>query len=175
MRSISQLIDHTLTLVQPKWTKSSFELRFGDEMIAEITFPKAMSLRARITTAEGSWFLWREGFFKQRLLAIREGETDNAASGTADGWKGTTEIIFKNGKKYIIKPNVWKSLTEIRKETGEVMVTLRKEGTFHPTTKITMNRTASVTPDLPLLVLFGIYAVILQMRDSHALIVAVGI
>lgn len=172
MRSIRQCIDHTLTLVQPKWTKLQYELRFGDEVVAKIIFPKALSIRAEAVTADGNWTFWREGIIKKKLLALREGETINAATGTASGWTGVTEIVFPDGKKYSIKSNIWKTLTEIRKETGEVVVSIKTEGFFRNTTTITMNRSAAVTPVLTLLVMFGIYIEITNRRDSHAAIIA---
>jgi hypothetical protein len=172
MRSIHQLIDHKLTLVKPKWAKYEYELRFGDEVIAKISFPKALSMRAEVITADGTWSLWREGIFKRKLLARQEGESNNAATGTASGWKGITEVIFPDGKKYLIKSNAWKTLTEILKETGEVVISIKTEGFFRNTTTITMNRTAAVTPVLPLLVMFGIYIGIANRRDSQAAVIA---
>jgi hypothetical protein len=175
MRSIHHLIDHPLTLLQPKIMKLQYELRFGDEIIAKVTFPKVLSKRAEVVTADGTWTISREGFFKRTIRAIREGESHDSAVCSSNYWKDKTTIIFSDRTKYFVKSNLWKSLTEIRKETGEVVISMKTEGFLRNTTRITMNRTAAITPALPLLVMLGIYLEILTRRDSHAKVVACGI
>lgn len=175
MRSIHQLIDHTLTLVQPKWTKQQYELRFGDEVVAKLSMPKAFSTRAEVVTVDGTWSISREGLFIRKVLATRKEDTNYAAVCKPIKWNGETEIVLQNGKKYKIISNVWRTLTEIHTESGEVLISMKTEGFFRNTTRITMNRTAAVvTPALPLLVMLGIYIEILNRKDSHSTVVAVG-
>jgi len=175
MRSIHHLIDHPLTLLQPKIMKLQYELRFGDEIIAKVTFPKVLSKRAEVVTADGTWTISREGFFKRTIRAIREGESTDAAVCSVNSWNGETSIVLPDGTKYVLKTNIWKSLTELKKEDGKVAVTIQAKGFWRNTTTLTMNRTAAITPALPLLVMLGIYLEILTRRDSHAKVVACGI
>jgi hypothetical protein len=176
MRSIHKLIDHTLTLVQPKWTKQHYELRFGDEVVAKLSMPKAFSSLAEVITADGSWSISRENRILRKVRAIRKDEINYAAVCKPNTWKGETEIVLQNGKKYTVKSNAWKTLTEIRTETGEVLISIKTEGFFRNTTRITMTRTAAVvTPALPLLVMLGIYIEMLNRKETHSTVVAVGV
>ncbi len=172
MRSIQQLMDHPLTLVQPKMMKQHHELRFGGEIVATVSFPKIFSSRAVIATADGIWSVTQEGFIRKKILAVREGESTDGAVCSVNSWSGETSIVLPKGMKYVLKTNIWKSLTELKKEDGKVVVTIHTKGFWRNTTTLTMNRTAGVSQDLPLLVILSIYIVIMMRRDSHAAVIA---
>jgi hypothetical protein len=69
MRSITSCLDFTLTLQQSGIWKSSYEIRFGDELLGSITMPKLWSDCAEAVSADGVWSFERQGLLKQKLVA----------------------------------------------------------------------------------------------------------
>lgn len=168
MRKITALVDHELTWTQPSGFKSQYELRFGDELVATLRFQKAFGSLAVAESEDGHWTFDRIGFWKTRTI-IKKGDSDTEiAAYQTNVWKGGGNLIFPDGRKYVMVHNVWKSRFEFRTEAGETLIEINNSGAFRLSATVRMYRKAVQIPEFPLMVLFGSYLVVMARRDAAA-------
>ncbi|MFH0988408.1 MAG: hypothetical protein V1799_00135 [bacterium] len=168
MRSISSIIDHTLTWSQPKVFSQSYELRFGDEFVATMTFPKNFSNLAMAHTADGDWSYERTGMFRQKILIRSQNSDEVIAEYQPNPWSNSGTLELPQGKRVVYRASAFRSKSMILTESGEELIHYVNEGIFRSTTKITMNRRVLHFHDLPMLVMFGFYLIVMSQRDSAA-------
>ncbi|MBM4160320.1 MAG: hypothetical protein FJ217_04380 [Ignavibacteria bacterium] len=168
MRRITALVDHELTWTQPSGLKSQYELRFGNELVATLRFPKTLGSHAVAEAEDGSWRFERVGFWKTKtIIKTGESETEIAAYET-NVWKGGGSLIFPNGRKYVMVANIWKSRFEFRTDADETLIEINNSSVLRLSATVRMYRKAVRIPEFPMIVLFGSYLVVMSRRDAAA-------
>jgi len=174
MRRIASVIDHELTWVQPSAFKSEFELRFGDELLGTLHFPKFLSSRAEAETADGRWTFERAGFWKRRtVIRTSEAETDLAVY-VPNVWKGGGTLQVEGGSKFIAEVSRWRGTLEFKTERGETLVHIKNRGVFRHSASVQMYRRALPIAELPWMVPLGLYLFIMLQREAAAHAAASG-
>ena len=168
MRRISACVDHEIAWTQLSGFKSQYELRFGDDLIATMNFPKMLSSAAIVECEDGTWTIERVGFLSSKTV-VRPAKSDKEiATYTARAWKGGGVIELSGERKLMLSMNIWKSTMDICKEGEESLVTLKGRGFFKYCVDVRMNRSATQWPELPWLVALAFYQMIMMRRDSAA-------
>jgi hypothetical protein len=168
MRTLTALVDHHLNWVQKKGLRSEYELRFGDELVATLRFPRMLSSRAIVETGDGNWAIERQGFFSSRIVVrLADSETDLAVL-NENAWKGTGTIELPEGRTLEIRMNMWKNTFQLLTASGEQLVETKGRGFFRFSADVTMAHKASQWPELPWLVATVFYLMIMKRRDSAA-------
>lgn len=166
MRKITALVDHELTWVQPRALKSEFELRFGDELVGTLRFPKMLSTVAVAECGEGCWTFQRVGFWKTRTIVRANGSNSDSGIYTSNTWKGGGVLEMPDKRKFNVATSVWKSILEFRTEAGETLIHIKNSGVFRHSSCVQMYRKALHIPEFPWLVLLGLYLTIMARRDA---------
>jgi hypothetical protein len=174
MRTLASIIDHELTWVQPSAFKSQFELRFGDEVVGTLRFPKFLSSFAEAETGDGRWTFQRVGFWKKRTM-VRASESEaEVAIYVPNTWKRGGTLDIETGGKIVIEASRWKGTIQFKSEAGESLADIKVRGVFRHTASVQMYRKALQVAALPWMVPFGLYLFIMMQRDAAAHAAASG-
>lgn len=166
MKSIRALVDHSLTWNQPKGLRQEYELRFGNDLIATLKFPKMLSTNAIAESGDGSWALERTGVFNTKITIRNIDSETPLASYTARPFKGGGFIVLEEGKKFIVRNDRWHARFELQTEEEESLFELKSRGFFKHFVDVKMNRRALQIEAFPSLLIFLFYVILLGRRDA---------
>jgi len=168
MQRISSRLPGALSWVKRGTWKSQFDLRAGDQPVAELAFNGTWRTVVTAQSEDGCWTFKDEGFFNRRTLVRRCGSDEVVATFFPGGWTSTGRLEMKSGARYHFKSRPFRSLTEVRAHPDDTtpLVTLRSEGFWRSRTRVELSASASSLPDVPLLVLFGYYFIVCQQRRA---------
>lgn len=99
MTNIETFKGNTLSWVQGRNLRRSYDLRFNGETIGKLRFEKAFGSLAVAETPNGIWTFKREGFVKPRVT-VRTVGSDNNIAVYQQNWGGGGAIRFDSGQEY---------------------------------------------------------------------------
>jgi hypothetical protein len=166
MRTMATFVDHTLTWTKPKVFRSIYELRFGSELAATLCFQNIFSSAAIGEGGDGRWAFKRTGSFGQRVVIRACGSDSIAGTFTKNTWKEGGRLELSDGRKFLIIASLWKHAVEFRTELGEPLIHTNSRGIFRPSTTVQMYRKALHVPELPWMVMLGMYLASMMKRDA---------
>lgn len=165
MKSIKALVDHTLIWSQPKGMRSEYELRFGNDLVATLQFPKMLSSNAVAESEDGSWEIERVGVFDTAITIRKAGHEAASATFKAKVFKSST-VELEGGKTLELQQHIWQGIYELRADTGEPLMELKSRGFFKYFVDVKMFRKALQYEELPGLVMLVFYIMLMARRDA---------
>jgi hypothetical protein len=168
MRKIASLIDHELTWMQRKGIKSEYELRFGDDLVAILRFPKMLSSTAIAESGDGCWTFERVGFLKPKTVIRASGSADDLATYAPKAWKGGGVLELPGGRNVTLYTSTWGRTLGLRMESGETLLESKGRGFFRFAMDVRMYRTAAQLPEFPWMVMLAFYQAIMMRREAAA-------
>jgi hypothetical protein len=168
MRKLTALVDHHLTWIQQSGLRSQYELRFGDELVATLRFPKMLSTRAILESGEGNWIIERTGFFNAKTVVRQVDSEKDLAVFSANVWRGGGVLEISEGRTLEVRTNAWRTVSQLLTASGEQLVETKGRGFFRFSADVTMAHQASQWPELPWMVAMMFYVMIMSRRDSAA-------
>lgn len=166
MRSIPSLADHTLTVERPQWQKLRYEIRFGDETVGSLAFPKALSRTCELACAEGTWKIEPAGALKNDfVISAIPGESRTAIYHPRI-WSGRNELRFPDGRIFIIKCNASHSRVCAYASDGPELLRFETSGFFHREHKLMMNRIHAHAREYSLILLVTLYVLVSPAKES---------
>lgn len=145
-----------------------YELRANDELAATLCFKKLFGTLAIAESADGSWSFKRMGLFKPRVTIQANGSDEDIAIFRNNTWSEGGTLEFPDGRKYLVATNFWQSQYEFRTETGQPLLKFKSDGFVNLSAQVELLPEASGLPDLPWMVMFGWYLVVMMDMDSAA-------
>jgi hypothetical protein len=170
MKTIQSVIDQELTWSQQSLFKNEYELHWGGELVGTLRFPKMLGTMGEGQSGDGSWTFERKGFWKTTTLIKTSGSAQVVGSYTNKKWGAGGILELSTGKKLTIWRSIWKGLSELRTEEGEPLFEIRQKSSLRLSATVRISRKALALPELPWLVLFGFYLLVMARSDaaSHA-------
>ena len=166
---IAEIVGTEIFWRQPSIWKSNYELFAGEEQIAALTFTGFLQTHARIDSADGCWDLHQRGFWQTRVDVSTCGSEQVIATFQRNLWKGGGEFILPYERRLRVKFNAWKSDLRITQPDSDlVLMHYRRESVWKNTGLVRIDPSAAQISALPLAVLLGWYAHILQLREQMA-------
>jgi hypothetical protein len=160
------LVDYTLIWSQPKGMRSEYELRFGNDLVATLKFPKMLSSNAVAEGGDGSWEVERVGVFDTAIRIRRAGHEEFVATYTPRIFKSADVVQLEGGKTLELRHNFWRANYELRAETGEVLMELQSRGFFKYFVDVKTYRKALQYEEWPSLVILVFYVMLMARRDA---------
>jgi hypothetical protein len=152
------------------WTPSAalkhqYELLAGETVLATLDMSSWISA-AQAVTADGSFIIKREGFFRQQVM-IRASESEPILATYTRGWGGGT-LQFTNGHLFKWEnANFWGTKKAWKAAPDTCLVHFQNSPwTRDLLTRIEME--AVSLPEHPLLVILGFYITLLSKREGSA-------
>jgi hypothetical protein len=172
MRRIADVADRELTWSQPSALKREYELRAGTERLAALAFRSSWGTLASAESGEGTWTFKRVGFWQSRASIREAGSETDLAVFRNNTWSSGGTLEFARGPKFRATTNLWQTRFSFQTESGELLVRFDYGGAFRRSARVETSARGRSVAELPLLVLFGWYLVIMLDSDADATIVA---
>lgn len=168
MLKISNLTNEPLKWVQPVM-RQEYELRFGGSLVAVLNFRNAWSNKAIAKSGDGSWVFQRVGFWQDRAVIQEKGSAYDLAEFSRTSWKRTGTLAFSHGRLFKATTNMWLTQMVWSGENGVPLIRFDHiSGFFKRKADVEILSTAKNLPELPLLVLFGWYQILILIREAAA-------
>lgn len=153
--------------------KRDHELRSGDEVLATLTWPKALGTLAE-GTIDGTKYTLKRGGFLHPYVTVRKVpfEEDVARMELTIGGHGTLQ--FPDGTRYSFqKLSFWGFKWGMMSESGDPLVTFGQASALKSVGEMSIEPAGAADRHLPILVLLGGYTVILAIEENRTAATAV--
>ena len=168
MPRMNELIGHNLRWEQPSANRLEYELRAGDVGLGRLHFPSSFKNIANASNADGEWTFDRPGFWQRRVLVMDRSGRELAAF-EPNFWRGGGLLILPDGRQWPTSSNFWATQYHLFDENQEHLLAYTGiGGFFHASCDLTIHPICRDLPELPWLVPFGWYVIMMNRRDSAA-------
>lgn len=167
MLQITQLTSHPLKWVQPR-LKEEYQLLTAETLVATLNFRSSWGTLAFATSGDGEWTFKRIGFWENRASVRVKNSEEDLAIFTNNTWSDGGTLEFAGGKRYKATTNFWMTRMEWKTEDEQPLVGFQIGGFFKQSAEVEVLPSAARLPELPVLVLFGWYLILMLHRDAAA-------
>jgi hypothetical protein len=164
---ISQLTSHPLKWVQPS-LRMEYELLTVDTLVATLQFRSAWGTLAYAESGDGNWTFKRIGFWQKQASIRVNGVDEDIAIFTNNTWSQGGTLEFNNGRRFKATTNFWMTQLEWETEDEQPLIRFHIGGFCKQSAEVEILPEAARLPELPILVLFGWYLILMLHRDSAA-------
>jgi len=152
---------------QPATFSRKYELCLGDSILARLEWLKVFGTLARAETAEASWTFKRTGFLSPVVTARAADSEANVAS-YEPNWSGYKGRVQVGGQTLHLRcANFWASRWVLSQEETPLLE-FGSQGALKSGSDVTVHEAARKRADLPLLLCFAWYVLLLHQEDSSA-------
>ncbi len=173
MPKLASVIDQRLQWTQPHVFERSYELRSGTEVVATLSFRSAFGSLADARSADGAWTFKRVGFWRSMATVKVDGASDDLAVFEHDTWHGGGTLRLSGGRSILVTTNLWQSKIEFRLASNEVLFRYRTDGFLRQQAELDVSPALGQWAEMPWLLLFGWYLVVMMHHDSANTVVIV--
>jgi hypothetical protein len=166
VKKITEVIGGELEWVQPRALKMEYELHADHELIATLRFRSSFGSLATAESADGCWTFKRVGFWQVKATIRSCGSETDIATFKNNTWTGGGTLELSDGRKFLATTNVWQTNFELKTEAGETLVRFKRGGLVHLSAKVEIQPGAAGVPDLPWVMTFGWYLIVMLYMDS---------
>jgi hypothetical protein len=149
-----------------------YELHSGEDLVATLRFRGMFGTLATATSGDGSWTFKRVGFWQNRATIRRSGEDADLATFRNNTWAAGGELEFAGGRTFKATTNFWMTRFELVTGSESLLVRFHGGGFLRRSADVEIAPAARKEPELPLLVLFGWYLLVMLGRDAGSAAVA---
>ena len=167
LKTLSDFYGKTMVIIQTSFTKSSYELKDGDELVSTLEIKKILGRQAEISYYDNVWEVKKEGFWKNNYIIFEK-----------DSQKETAKVInrlFKNpvielprGGKLILKTRIFKGITEIQTELENPIANIKGKISWKEKADVTFEQKHKLLNENPWLIMLVWFFEVLRSRQSHA-------
>lgn len=169
MARMSDLIGHDLQWTQPAASKQEYELLAADLVVCRLHVHSSFSTLATATSSEGTWLFNRPGFWQHKATVRTEENPETLATFSSNVWKGGGVLDLQNGRCIQTKTNFWATNYRILDEMENDLISyVNIRGFFRSACNVEIHPLARNLAELPWLVPFGWYLIMMQHRDNSA-------
>jgi len=175
MTKLSQLEGAQAEWMQPKTFERLYELRWGEETLAWLSFRSSTGTLASAETGEGSWTFKRVGFLNPRITVRAVGDEEDLAVYHPKFW-GDGVLSLKSGLHFAWKPtNFWSTAWAFIDAEEKVVIAFqpgvekeRLRDILKTQFTLTLHQIGAIRETAPLLATLGMYLLILHQADAAA-------
>ncbi len=150
---------------QPSSFSRTYDLHSGDSVLARLEWLKTLGTLAAAETAGGKWTFKRTGFLTS-VVTARVAGTEADIAFYEPNWGGSQGRLRIGGQTLQLKcANFWSpQWVLLRDETP--LLQFSSHGVFKAGAEVVVTEAARESADLPLLLCFVWYILLLHMQDS---------
>ena len=174
MKKIAEVIGQELEWTQPSVWKMQYELRSGADVVATLGFRSSFGSFATAESLDCGWTFKRIGFWQTRATIRPAGSDMDLATFKNNSWSGGGSLEFPDGRKLLATTNGWQTKLEIKTEAGATLLRFNTHGFVHLSATLEIHPAAAEMSELPWLVMFGWYLVVMLYMDAAASVAAVS-
>ena len=174
MKRLIEMMSRELKWTQPSAFTMNYELLAGDEPVATLRFRSAFGSLATGESADGCWTFKRTGFFQTRATIRVCGEETDIAVFRNNTWSGGGTLELPGGRKALATTNLWQTNLEFKTEAEQVLLRFKRAGLIHFSALVEIPRDAIGQVELPWMVMFGCYLMVMMDTDAAAVTAVIG-
>jgi hypothetical protein len=166
MKKLSDYLGEDLKIFQKSIWKREFELRSGDELIAQLKYPKLFSNLAELKTGDEEVEFYRPNFFKRDVDIRKKGYQNPIAQFKNNFWgrKGTLEL--PRGVRLTMKFGFFRKQAEIFLGESELLVSMFSRFSMKERSQIIIEKRSDIIDEYPWIIMLGFYLAQLMKRNS---------
>lgn len=173
-RELAALAARPLGWAQAHAFTQEYTLSDGETPVGALAFRSAFGSFATAKTAEGCWTMKRVGFLNTRV-EIRRCESDTAVGTFHNGtWSGGGTLRLPDGRELRADTNLWQSRYAFSDASGQPLVRYTSGGFFKASGEMEITAPGAAMPELPWIVMLGLYLVVMMRQDSTSAVVFAG-
>ncbi|MES2277399.1 MAG: hypothetical protein V4592_15350 [Bacteroidota bacterium] len=169
-RSFDLLRTGELTVIRHGWFRPWYELTDGQFMYGKLSYAGWLRRTATAEVAGNSWIIKCKGAFS-RSLFIKKSETEIIGEIKPEIWTRKIRVAMNNGfdAVFTAKKLFCRTFSLTNDQYGDMFSIEPNIWKFKTPFRVTFNQTYLKTiPDMPLLMLTGIYLVLLRQQQAAA-------
>lgn len=174
MKHLTDAGTRHLHWTQTRLFDSEYRLVDGDDVYARMTFRSVFGSFATTETADGTFTFKRTGFWQTRVTVRREGSDANLAVFEHNTWSGGGTLTLAGGRAVQITTNFWQSRIDAQWADGGQLYRYNTEGFMRLGATLELFPAGVALPELPWLLAFGWYLVVMIQHDSATQAVVIG-
>jgi hypothetical protein len=165
VRAISEVASSELEWIQSHGL--NFELRAGDEIVGSLRWER--SAQATAETADQRWTFNREGFWRMRIT-VRVPGSETTFAVFYPTWLGGGTLEGQPGRPLrMVSRSWWRAQSDWVDEVGQPLVHIANRGKwFEVKYRVVIEKQAIALPEMPLLVMLGLYVIVLRSMDADS-------
>ena len=169
MKRIADVLVPALSWVRPRVLRREYHVVANRELVGTLRWPRRWSSLAIAESADGRWTFQRFGLFRCNVCVRVDGRSADAAV-FLTGWWGNGVLDLGAGRRYRWRrAGLWHPWWVFTDARGVGVVRCRSRLTFSRTRgRIEVTPSVLPEPDIPLLVLLGVYRLIERARRAAA-------
>lgn len=168
MKKISDYLGNELVIVQKNFWKREFELRSGEELIAQMKYPKIFSDLVEITLYDESYEFYRPKLFS-RNVDIRKKGYQNPFAHFKNNFFGSKGILeLPRGIKLNMNFGFFRKQAEIYLGENNLLVSITSKFSFKERSEVIIEKRSEIIDEHPWIPMFGFYLSQLRKRNSAA-------
>lgn len=145
-----------------------WELRSADSLLAELHFDSALGSRATATAAGAAWTFKRSGFFSPIVTARAAGVETDIATYQPHWPQSRGSLTIGQEQLDFRAVSFWGSRWALFQQEQE-LIGFENTGMMHHGANVTVHESARSRADLPLLLTFCWYLLVLYMEDASTI------
>ena len=159
-----------------EWRQNSafsrtFELFSGDSVLARMEWLKTFGTLASAETADASWTFKRTGFLSS-VITARVAGTEADIAAYHPNWMGTKGLLESSGQSMELHSSNFWSTEWILRHQEVPLLKFGSHGVFKSAAEVTVTDAGRARKDLPLLLCFVWYILLMHMEDSSSAVIA---
>jgi len=168
MRKISEYIGNELLIVQKSIWKNEFELRFGEELIAQMKHPKFFSELVELTFQNESYEFFRPKFFSREVAVRKKGYENPLAHFKNNFWGSKGVLELPRGIRLNLKFGFFRKQVEIYLGESDLLVSILSRFSMKERSQVIIEKRSEIIDEYPWIVMLGFYLSQLRKRSSAA-------
>ena len=174
MTPLTNAGSRALHWTQTRLFDSTYDLGEKEDVFARLTFRSVFGSFARLEASGGAWTFKRTGFWRTRATVRREGSETDLATFEHNTWNGGGTLALADGRKLRVTTNFWQSQIEFQREDGTALFRYQTEGFMRLGAALEVLPEGAALPELPWLLGFGWYLVVMTHHDQASQGVVIG-
>jgi hypothetical protein len=168
MKKLSDYIGEELKIFQKSIWKREFEFRSGDELMAQLTYPKFFSDLAELKIGGEEFEFYRPKFFKRDVDIRKKGYQNPFAHFKNNFWgrKGTLEL--PRGTRIPMKFGFFRKLAEIYLGENDLLVSILSGFSLKERSQVIIEKRSEILDEHPWIIMLSFYLAQLMKRSSAA-------
>jgi len=168
MKKISDYLGNDLKIIQNNFWKREYELRSGDELIAQMKHPRIFSDLAELTFQNENLEFYRPKLFSRNVDVRKKGYQNPIAQFRNNffGRKGILEL--PRGVKLNMKFGFFRKQAEIFLGENDLIISILSRFSFKERSEVIINKRSEIIDEHPWIIMLGFYLSQLRKRNSAA-------
>ncbi|MCU0415465.1 MAG: hypothetical protein MUE91_13885 [Ignavibacteriaceae bacterium] len=168
MKKLSDYIGSELKIFQNSILKREFELRSGDDLIAQLTYPKFFSDLAELKTGNDELEFYRSEFFNRDVDIRKKGYQNPFAHFKNNFWGSRGVLELPRGIRLNMKFGFFRKQAEIYIGENDLLITILSRFSFKERSEVIIEKRSEVIDEHPWIIMLGFYLGQLMKRNSAA-------